>query len=389
MASATGQRGMRTDVEALAELDRRTTTDGERRSAEWIRRRLVDVGAADVRIRSFRSQSSWTPVHVAYVAAAAIVSLIPGRWARSAALGIVGSYEAEVSGRNQWARRLLPARSGKSVTARIPSRGPSHRTLVLIAHHDAAQGGFVWHPSAVGASRRRSRRTGKAIPSHAPVLAAMLLAAAPSRLLRRIATALLGLSGALFAQSARSPTAPGANDNATGVATVLELARRLTAEPLPDTDVHLVFPGGEEVGNTGMRQWLREDRSRLDPDRTLVLNIDAVGSGGHLVVPGREGLTATYDRTDIALAHRAARTIGVDLRTVGFPNVTDGFITRNAGFRTLSLLSHDDGWVSNLHRPTDIADNVRWNTVQDAVALAERIAHDWRDGEGHHAGGSA
>lgn len=45
-----------------------------------------------------------------------------------------------------------------------------------------------------------------------------------------------------------TPFSPGANDNASGVAVVLELARRLARDRLRQTEVWLAFTDGEEVG---------------------------------------------------------------------------------------------------------------------------------------------
>src|SRR5262249_39976945 len=161
------------------------------------------------------------------------------------------------------------------------------RTLVLVAHHDAAHNGVVWQPRTVALNRMLSNRTGETMPTHAPILAAIAARTLPVRSVRIAAQCVLALAPLAMIQSARSYTTPGANDNATGVASVLEVAGRLRAAQLAETDVLLVFPGGEEVGNTGMRAWVRSIRRRLDPDKTLVINLDSVGSGGYLVVARR------------------------------------------------------------------------------------------------------
>ena len=80
------------------------------------------------------------------------------------------------------------------------------------------------------ANRRRSARSDRTFPSHAAPLIGLAAAAAGSRYLRMPARLLLAISTLLFGQAALSPTVPGANDNATGVAAVLELARRLQGE---------------------------------------------------------------------------------------------------------------------------------------------------------------
>jgi Zn-dependent M28 family amino/carboxypeptidase len=273
---------------------------------------------------------------------------------------------------------LLPGRPGHSVEARIPSNVPSSRTLVLVAHHDAARTGLVWHPMAHAANRRRSARSGRTFPSHAAPLIGLATAATGPRYLRVPARLLLALSALLFGQAALSPTVPGANDNATGVAAVLELVRRLKKRPLPGVDVVIVSPGGEEAGSVGMQAWMRGPGRSLDRRSTLVVNLDAIGSGGHLVVSHREGLTGWFRGGDVDLAKRGARVAGLAApRAVTFPNVTDAFVARRAGLRAVSILSYDDGWISNLHLPSDVAANVGWSTVDQAIALTEGTVEAW------------
>lgn len=379
-------RRLRRDVEQLTSHDRRTGTPGERRSAEWIARRLRDdIGATDVMITRFRTQSSWAPAQLAYLLAAMVAGALPGRLGRLLGAAITASYELDVSGRNQWIRRLLPAGRGTSVTAHIPATGKGNRTLVLVAHHDAAHNGVVWHPRTVALNRMWSRRTGETMPTHFPALIAVAATALPLRWARIAAQFVIGIAGLASIQSMRSYTTPGANDNASGVATVLEVANRLRERPLPDTDVLLVFPGGEEVGNAGMRAWIKGYGRRLDPARTLVINLDSLGSGGYLVAARREGLTGRLAPADVELATNVASSAGIDLHVVSFPNTCDTSIARYEGMHAISLLSYDDGWIRNLHLKSDTVDQIGWNTVRDAVTLTERLAWAWARGQRGHA----
>jgi Peptidase family M28 len=367
------------DVRALVALDRRTTTDGEHHSGEIIASRLRTIGATDVTLMKFDGPSSWAPAQLAYLCAGLLLGALPGRLARAAAAMVAAGYELETSSRVHWIKRVLPTRVGTSVSARIPSAGTPKRTLLLLAHHDAAHNGLVWHPRAVALSRHRARTTGHALPSHAPVLLALAAQAAPARIVRRIARAVLGVGALLMIQSMQSPTTPGANDNASGVAAALELTRRFIHNPLPDTEILVVFPGGEEVGNSGMRAWTHTVGERLDLTTTLVINLDAVGSDGHLAVSGREGLTTTFADTDVQRALAAAQQECLHLEVAGIPNATDAVITRHKRLPTISLLSLEDGWISNLHRHTDTLEHVNWQTVQDTVRLVERITTNWAD----------
>src|SRR5207302_8319905 len=115
---------------------------------------------------------------------------------------------------------------------------------------------------------------------------------------------------------------------------------------------------------------------------TLVVNLDSLGSGGHLVVARREGLTCRADTADVELASAAASALGVSLQAVSFPNVCDASIARHLGLRAVSLLSYEEGWIRHLHMKSDTVEEIRWNTVVDAVELTQRLAHDWVAGNG-------
>ncbi len=70
--------------------------------------------------------------------------------------------------------------------------------------------------------------------------------------------------------------APGADDNATGTAVVLEIARLLFITDL-DLSVVFVLFDGEELGLWGSRSYAELIRERVD-DISAVLNVDAIGT---------------------------------------------------------------------------------------------------------------
>lgn len=78
------------------------------------------------------------------------------------------------------------------------------------------------------------------------------------------------------------PETPGADDNAAGVATMLEVARILNDTPLNRT-IYFVAFGGEETGLDGSTRWLADNpdlRDRID----VAINLDCVASGNRLLV---------------------------------------------------------------------------------------------------------
>jgi hypothetical protein len=110
----------------------------------------------------------------------------------------------------------------------------------------------------------------------------------PVELPRTIALvlAILPLIGLVFTlQPSFAPYVAGANDNATGAAAVLAFAERLKANPLPNTTVFLVNTGCEEVGGTGLRDWIQRHATLAANARYLVLdNIGGKGSQVNYVV---------------------------------------------------------------------------------------------------------
>jgi acetylornithine deacetylase/succinyl-diaminopimelate desuccinylase-like protein len=95
---------------------------------------------------------------------------------------------------------------------------------------------------------------------------------------------------------ARGP-APGANDNASGTAALLELARLLAVDP-PGRSVRLVAFSGEEQGLIGSRSYAKTCRDETIPI-CLMINLDMIG---HPMDEARRALIVEHDP---ASAHRA------------------------------------------------------------------------------------
>lgn len=355
---------LRADVEALAALERGSASAGERASAEWCARRLRECGARDVSIQSFRYRQTFGPVHALLHTAAAL-----GRVPAAIALAL---FELDYSGRAQPLGRLPPAGEGANVVGRVPARGKRRSTLVLVAHHDAANTGLMWNPRLAPPARRGGQPPFSLVPE----LAMAVVAAGPRRL-RGAARAVLAGVAALTLEVSRGPTVPGASDNATGVAAVLALVERFATEGLEGTEVVVVLPGAEESGMGGMAAWLRGALPGLDPERTLVVGLDTLGAGEPVVANAEGPLwPVSYREEDLDLVDAAARTAGLEApRRFRLGGWTDPVLGRLAGLSSVSLLSLGPGDAfTNYHLPTDTPDRVDWPSVERCVALADTVA---------------
>ncbi len=176
----------------------------------------------------------------------------------------------------------------------------------------------------------------------------------------------------------RSPTVAGANDNLSGVAALVALAELLREHPLDGLRVLLVSCGAEETLQDGVRAFLSRHREELAPERTLFVNLDSVGSP-HLTMLDAEGpvwmeyYTGAWLREEVVAC---AERLQIPLRT-GFRAraSTDSVIPSRAGYPIATLVSMTD-WraPANYHLPSDIPENLVYDTVASATRLVYELA---------------
>ena len=184
---------------------------------------------------------------------------LASRRARPVAGAVAGAVVAAIAddvsnGPRLFRRAASPARTTWNVVGDIGD-ADAPRTLVLLAHHDAAPTGKIFDQSFQawlgetfpGLLERRDT----SLPLWSTLLAAPALVALGSLRGRRglIAAGVAGsaLATAVFEDVARSPIVPGANDNLTAVAVLVALAERLRAEPAPGLRIVMASCGAEEV----------------------------------------------------------------------------------------------------------------------------------------------
>jgi hypothetical protein len=377
---------LRATVEHLAAIERPSASAGERRAAEWIADRLNALGAG-ARVEVERAHGTyWVPLGLLSAAAGA-AGLVGGRLPAA----LVGAVAAagiadDVSAGPHTFRRLLPQRETFNVVAEAGDPD-GERTLAFIAHHDAAHGGLVFTPQLVtwvADAFPRWFETQETSPqvmrlvTAAPALVA-LGALTGRRRLRRTGAFLSLASALVFADIAGRRVVPGANDNLTSVAALLELARRLRERPVAGVRVLLVSTGSEESFMEGMRAFGRRHFPQLDRDRTEFVCLESLGSPQLVVIEG-EGMLTMRNYTPL-LRERlaaAAQRAGVALRRgLRLGLATDGLIALKAGYRTAALGSVTRyKFPANYHSHADTPANVIYETVRDAVAVCEALVRE-------------
>jgi acetylornithine deacetylase/succinyl-diaminopimelate desuccinylase-like protein len=369
-------------VRELASFERGSASAGERRAAEWIAGELRAAGCREVRVEEERAHGGyWWPLGL--LNAAALVAAALGRRA-GAVVGAVAAAAVydDVSGGKLWfRRRALPHRATYNVIAEAGDPR-ADRTVVFLAHHDAAHSGLVFHPALPRVAMERMpqlhARADQSVPIIYGVFLGPLLLAlwglTGRRLLRALGTIFAGGATATMADIGRSSVVPGANDNLSAVSVTVALAHSLTANPPPGVRVVLVSTGSEESFMEGMQGFGRRHFPALARATTEFVCVECVGSP-QLCVVEAEGMLRMRHYTESsreALA-RAGRAAGVELRR-GLRTVaaTDALIALRAGYPTCTLGGVDETkFPSNYHWPSDTPDNLSWESVEDAVKVCE------------------
>ena len=164
----------------------------------------------------------------------------------------------------------------------------------------------------------------------------------------------------------QSSIRPGADDNASGTAAVLELARRLSASPPPRSVIIVHFDAEEHglVGSGAFVQRLPVPRSTI----VFMLNLDMVGrlNGRDVLVDG-----SVADGQTRSLADSVARA----LRIPAARSTASAGRSDHAAFGWISVpaLSLTSGFHGDYHRATDVASRIDQAGLARIVDLAEGI----------------
>jgi Peptidase family M28 len=367
-------------VRELASYERPSASEGERRAAEWLAGEFRAAGCRDVRVEEERAHGGyWWPLGLlnAGSALAAFLGRLPALIVGSVASAAV--YDDVSGGRLWFRRRALPHRPTWNVIAETGDPGAS-RTIVFVAHHDAAHSGLVFHPALPRIGMRLVPRLHERADQSIPIIYGTFLGP--------LFLALWGLLGArrarglgLFfsagataamANIGASQVVPGANDNLSSVAVLVALAHELA----PDgTRIILLSTGSEEGFMEGMQAFGRRHFPQLDRETTDFICIECVGSP-ELCVVEAEGMLRMrhYPQASREALARAGAEAGValtrGLRTVA---ATDALIALRAGYPTALLGGVDETkFPANYHWPTDVPDKLDWDSVEGAVEVCLR-----------------
>lgn len=229
---------------------------------------------------------------------------------------------------NQATVSLVLASTGRNIVAEAGPENAS-RELIISAHYDSKtdlfdheQRKIFFNAGAAGIGLMLAVALGIGVSlllkNRGPswlreMLLCMVLAGAAG-----IAMLALSLGGGIF----RRDPSPGARDNATAVALLMDLADEIGRSPgiLKNSRIRFVFFSAEEVNMQGSAAFVRSNRDSLR--NTAVLNLECLGGEGPLQFKESSGTFLRHYPADPELINHV-RAIA---ETQGVPIVPAGFI---------------------------------------------------------------
>jgi hypothetical protein len=397
LASQYAQRALEY-VKTLAKNPRGSATEAEREAAENTLTQLKRIGVEDVKLEPFMGlRSIWLFIALAF--GLALVGHAAFWLLRSPA----GDYPALVitllafslSGFLLWRkftfrdyplRNNLPHAQSQNVIAILPPKGEVLQRVVLVAHLDSHRAVF-WFANNILV-------TVFAILSIVTLYGVYLSMATYflAVLTRWQPFAWLGLILAVFhflgwftgVTADLGRYSPGANDNASGVGTILSLAEHLKGQPLEHTEIWLAFTGCEESGCDGVLALIKEHGNTLRD--ALFIDFEMVGIGAGLRYIQSEGnLRRRRIPKDIeAVLSEVGEPYG--LKPASTPPVgafTEGGTLWEHGFRAACISAHhrNSPILPEWHRLTDTPNRVQVDALERIHALAwallQRLDQGW------------
>lgn len=157
---------------------------------------------------------------------------------------------------------------------------------------------------------------------------------------------------------------PGAGDNGSGTAAILELARVMGSRPQPQRTLIFIAFDAEELGLVGSRAYVNELSDEQLGKVRAMLNFDMLGAGGGPLILMGDGNVAL-------LARSSAQELGIEAHNAQMPanagSDHESFARR--GVDTVFFMRD----YNLLHTPEDTIDQIKPEYLEEAGRVAERL----------------
>ncbi len=297
-----------------------------------------------------------------------------------------------------WLRGLLPTHPSQNLIARLPAAAERVRKrVVFISHADAAPTGWMFAP--IFLHTLYIAWPNWLWPLRKQMLLSMLslatliafdivlatgtqLTAWPYLAVYYVLTLASAVPLVLLIQIiVHNRIVPGASDNLSGFAALVQLSEQLAVDQPEDVEYVFVVTGAEEAGRCGAYALSRLMSEMWDRENTTILAIDTISHGDlRAVVEGE--LIPILPSRQFQSALQAAGWVSPEdkaIRLYHTPNgATDAAPFAVLGYDSIALVRIDP--ASDLphpyHTPDDNLANLRWDDILGSIDYAERLTRE-------------
>jgi hypothetical protein len=356
-------------------------SDEDRRTTAMLAAELESMGRR-AEVEELRVRPAWHLTFAVFALLAAggtVLSAVSAPAGAVVLLLVAAAMYGDLAAGFHTLRLFTPRRTTANVGSREQRESPAPAArVILTANHDSGRTGLLYARRRSGRARRRRRATVTSTlhflfwSTMVALVAAIVRLAVETAALTAVQFALVVIFLTyvlLLLDTAVAAPSPGAADNASGVAAVLEVARRLAAAPPALVETWVMLTAAGDVGALGMRAWLAAHGGVLRGVPTYFVNVKGVGSGRLCHVVG-EGY-ATLVRNDERLARLAERA-GSERHVwrIG----TDASAAAAFGHPAITITALDErGRIEHSHRSSDTAENVDPAVLERATETVERL----------------
>lgn len=385
-------------VKALEAFGHRgSATENEAKAADYLVEELKTIGLTAEQ-EAFSGSSTLGNRLLAHLVVAVIgTSLLWSVPLLTVLLNAVALISLFIEGttRSALLSRVFLGDSSQNVVARTSASSTPRARIVVLGHYDTQRTGLIWREGLAKRMGPMLQRLPGVMKSPfflvvvAMVLSILLgvigLIGAGHVVLScfgGIALFILVVASGLVLEWGFGRFVPGANDNATGTATVLAIAEQSLKNPPEDVEVVFLLTGCEESGLLGAAAWAVKHKDDIDAVPTRFINIDGTGYGRPRFVGKEHAISCmpfTYPSDIITLCSQAADDLKlVDAGPKELPVLTDGLALLAHGIPGVTITSFEDGGhLPNYHQLTDTSDrmdfDVAWKAVELTWAVFERM----------------
>ena len=251
--------------------------------------------------------------------------------------------------------------------------GRGSHLFILTAHYDSTKAAYSFNPRVVHRLRDTIRLNfaSASIVSLLTVIGSIL--SKPMLLIAIVLSAPLWISIMILVHRELFHSyVPGANDNASGVAVLLGVAKALAtdtrlSELLNNTTILIAFTGAEEVGLLGSHMLFRTLKDKLF--KAIIINVDNPGAGT-LTLTECEGVILRWcsNKAFRERLWKFAESKGLSLVTYQLLP-TDATPLMRRGLNVTSLMAFDKGIIRNYHWYSDTIEGIEEENLEKAKNL--------------------